>query len=487
MNLQIAQKNLLLILFLCFSEYIYSQTKEEVDIKIVSSRKLTAPENKDEYLQLMDEIVSESSKISYAYGNAYGYYGKSKIAFNSRDFSKSTQFAKLAEKEDIDNEHLLLKIKIYQILGLNNNMIGYDNDAIKYYKKMILSAKNLKDERQSIYHENIAYNDMASLYGLKKRNMDSASYYMKKVYTNLSSYSNRDVSMNVLLGKASVALASYYDLIGKKDSSDFYLNKSRSQVPTHIPEDSKNPNVPRQLSSIYLLQGKLNEAEKSNDILLKKAEKSESAELLKEGYKRKYLISEKKGNLKTANNYLKKYTKVSDSLNSLDDMNVKKAYNNIIKEKDQQIISKAEHSRFLIMIIAFIVIIILLLGYYAKKRSDEKRLILNKKQSEISELEGKINLAFDEVVLLAKNNDPTFLSRFLEVYPEFGQKIINIYPGIQNSELEFCAYIRLNFSTKDIANFIFVTPKTIQMRKYRLRKKLNIPSEDDIYIWINNL
>ncbi|MCY1660193.1 hypothetical protein [Chryseobacterium sp. SL1] len=37
----------------------------------------------------------------------------------------------------------------------------------------------------------------------------------------------------------------------------------------------------------------------------------------------------------------------------------------------------------------------------------------------IKELESKVNDAFEEVVILAKNNSPEFLIRFKVVYPEF--------------------------------------------------------------------
>lgn len=110
-----------------------------------------------------------------------------------------------------------------------------------------------------------------------------------------------------------------------------------------------------------------------------------------------------------------------------------------------------------------------LIRYFKKKNSEEKN-ILHKKQSEIVSLESKINIAFEEVVSLAESNSPNFLTRFKEVYPDFVDKVIRIYPEIESSELTFCAYLKLNFSTKEIAGFIFVTPKTIQMRKYRLRK-----------------
>src|SRR5690554_7395740 len=92
-----------------------------------------------------------------------------------------------------------------------------------------------------------------------------------------------------------------------------------------------------------------------------------------------------------------------------------------------------------------------------------------------------------KIIQLAKNNDPAFLGRFKEVYPEFCKSITEIYPDIKTSELIFCAYLKLNFSTKDIASYLFLLPKTIQNRKNRIRKKLNIPSEEDLYTWMDNL
>lgn len=104
-------------------------------------------------------------------------------------------------------------------------------------------------------------------------------------------------------------------------------------------------------------------------------------------------------------------------------------------------------------------------------------------------IKNKTNIRPDvgELIHLAKENSPNFLTRFQDAFPVFCEKITTIYPDIQNSELLFCAYLRLNFSTKDIAKFTFVSPKSIQMRKYRLRKKLNIPSEKDIYMWIKSI
>lgn len=96
-------------------------------------------------------------------------------------------------------------------------------------------------------------------------------------------------------------------------------------------------------------------------------------------------------------------------------------------------------------------------------------------------------LAQDEIIALAKENSPRLLNKFRLAYPDFLDKISLIQSNLKNSELIFCIYLKLNLTTKEIATYIYVTPKAIQNRKNRLRKKLNIPSNLDIYKWFNDL
>ena len=63
----------------------------------------------------------------------------------------------------------------------------------------------------------------------------------------------------------------------------------------------------------------------------------------------------------------------------------------------------------------------------------------------------------------------------------------NLNPSVRSSELYFCALAYLNFSTKDIADFTFVTIRAVQVRKNRMRKKYNIPSEVNFNEWFRNL
>jgi hypothetical protein len=93
---------------------------------------------------------------------------------------------------------------------------------------------------------------------------------------------------------------------------------------------------------------------------------------------------------------------------------------------------------------------------------------------------------FNYLISLAKNNDAEFLTVFSEIYPGFVASIKRINPKIRSSELEFCAMTFLNFSTKNIAQYTFVTVRAVQVRKNRLRKKLNIASDVDFNNWMRD-
>ena len=145
-----------------------------------------------------------------------------------------------------------------------------------------------------------------------------------------------------------------------------------------------------------------------------------------------------------------------------------------------------------LLYILIISIILGLLSSYAffvfhKKRISKKRNLLSKKEEETQELKQKLNYSFEEIIKLAKENHPNFYTRFQEVYPDFQRKILAINPSLQNSELVLLAYIYLNFETKEIADYTYKSPKTIQNRKHLLRKKLNISSSEDFYVWLKLL
>lgn len=190
--------------------------------------------------------------------------------------------------------------------------------------------------------------------------------------------------------------------------------------------------------------------------------------------------------------HLKKYNVINDSLISHNKMVADLILSDIIKETDN---AYSEKKSIFISALIGLILISLSIGTFLSlknirnhKKLESKNKILKSKKEQISLLEEELgNSKFQNIIELAKSNSPEFLPLFRQEYPEFVEAMKKINPNIRSSELYFCALAYLNFSTKDIANFTFVTNRAVQLRKNRLRKKYSISSEVDFNEWFRNL
>lgn len=85
-----------------------------------------------------------------------------------------------------------------------------------------------------------------------------------------------------------------------------------------------------------------------------------------------------------------------------------------------------------------------------------------------------------EILNLAETNSPVFFEKFQVFFPYFIPEILKINPNLIHSELYFCALMKLDFDTKKIAQCTNNSIRAVESKKYRIRKKLNIPSEINI-------
>lgn len=119
------------------------------------------------------------------------------------------------------------------------------------------------------------------------------------------------------------------------------------------------------------------------------------------------------------------------------------------------------------------------------------RLQLNERQKEIERqeyhlemMEVKLKKSTSDIIELAKRNDPSFLKRFQELYPEVVDSFLQKHPDITKSEHILCAMIFLHLSTKEIASYTSVEHRTVQTKKYRLKKKLKLQETADLEEYI---
>ena len=70
-----------------------------------------------------------------------------------------------------------------------------------------------------------------------------------------------------------------------------------------------------------------------------------------------------------------------------------------------------------------------------------------------------------------------FENNFNQVHEEFIKKLLKKYPNLTPSDVKLAAYLRMNLSTKEIAHLLNITNRSVELKRYRLRKKMNLESE----------
>jgi DNA-binding CsgD family transcriptional regulator len=85
-----------------------------------------------------------------------------------------------------------------------------------------------------------------------------------------------------------------------------------------------------------------------------------------------------------------------------------------------------------------------------------------------------------------KKNWEQFAVHFDKVHSDFLVSLKDRYPNLTPSELKLCAYLRLNLSSKEIAQIMNITIKSVELARHRLRKKLGIEPQVNLFNFLLN-
>lgn len=92
----------------------------------------------------------------------------------------------------------------------------------------------------------------------------------------------------------------------------------------------------------------------------------------------------------------------------------------------------------------------------------------------------KIIRLFDKQ-LSSEDDWQTFETHFDQAHQDFINRLKDAYPHLTQSDLKLCAYLRLNISSKEIAHLLNISLRGVEVRRYRLRKRLNLNTEENLY------
>ncbi len=184
--------------------------------------------------------------------------------------------------------------------------------------------------------------------------------------------------------------------------------------------------------------------------------------------------------------YLEKDQKLRDSLDQKSSENInefkQKAYNT-----KEELNKESKTSKKLLIFIILIILAVLSLGIYylyQKRKFGKKETI--KEDDFDHKIDSRLSSA-QKLISLLYEDEKAFYLAFNETYTDFSEKLLKLNPNIKSSDVEFCALIKLNLETKEIASLKKMSVRAVEGKKYRIRKKLNINPDENMYLRISKL
>ena len=118
----------------------------------------------------------------------------------------------------------------------------------------------------------------------------------------------------------------------------------------------------------------------------------------------------------------------------------------------------------------------------------KKNEFLNNIKKELSSKDVNSNIK-DVINIIDKNinnNDDWqfFEQAFNNADKDFLQKIKSKHSSLTPNDLKLCAYLRLNLSSKEIAPLLNISARSVEVKRYRLRKKMDLKHEISLTSYI---
>lgn len=77
-----------------------------------------------------------------------------------------------------------------------------------------------------------------------------------------------------------------------------------------------------------------------------------------------------------------------------------------------------------------------------------------------------------------------FVDAFNNADKDFLKKIKIAHQSLTPNDLRLCAFLRLNLSSKEIAPLLNISVRSVEIKRYRLRKKMDLPHEKGLVEYI---
>lgn len=81
----------------------------------------------------------------------------------------------------------------------------------------------------------------------------------------------------------------------------------------------------------------------------------------------------------------------------------------------------------------------------------------------------------------------SFTENFDIVYQDYTRRLRELHPELTSSDIRICCYIRMGLASKEIAPLINISFRSVEMTRYRLRKKMNLDKDITLADYLRNI
>ena len=118
----------------------------------------------------------------------------------------------------------------------------------------------------------------------------------------------------------------------------------------------------------------------------------------------------------------------------------------------------------------------------------KKNEFLNNIKKELKDKDGGQDLT-KVINIIDKNLNNTddwklFEEAFNNADKDFLKHIKSLHPSLTPNDLRLCAYLRLNLTSKEIAPLLNISYRSVEVKRYRLRKKMGLSHESSLTSYI---
>lgn len=368
-----------------------------------------------------------------------------------------------------------------------------------------LEAERLYRESLKL-HKSLPYRNMATIYA-ENQNYDTALIYTDSALMYaISSYDTMSVNHFkgvICLGKGDIAQASlYYDkcLRGVHSCSDAFFNSVVYQNSAYISmEKGDFEQAMALIDTAIMIANEMNNVHRKLDCLRLKA----------------ILLSEM-NDLENSLKCMAEYSFTRDSILVKQDnerflTHVHDYETGIIEQRYEAEKAIAKQRQGFILVIAVLIVFftVMTTSIFIRNRRQKELLLkqeLDLKNREVtSDSIGKIqsNEMLNDIIekltemevrtdkdmlpsvirdlktLVHNDAKKDFDLHFVQIHPDFYQKLLADYPRLTQNELRLCALIKSNLSVKEIAAINGISAESVKTARKRLRKSLNLTGEDE--------